>query len=234
MKKDFFQILFIMLFLITYKQELVHCQPDCPPNTLPQDWSNGHIDVVYRHFGKIGSVDYLSRTNGLGMIEISVDWTTLTNKMNGLSDKAIQEIVEYEILSSFAPCPGHDGFEGQTINTQIAIVYKTKCFVNTKCALKLDAIQEVECCDDPEINPKIYEYEDNRYIEYSKQIECGFKCCQRIYTVTCYWDHIYYRWFTSLSPTFTKETYPGSNCSGGSTFIDCLTGQPIPCQGNCD
>jgi hypothetical protein len=234
MKKDLLLILFIVLCIITFKHELVHCQPDCPPNTSLQEWTNGHIDVVYRHFGDIGSVDYLSRTNGSGMIEISIDWTTLTNKMIGLSDKAIQEIVEYEILSSFALCPGYDGFEGQTINTQIAIVYKTKCFVNTRCALKLDRELQIECCDDPETNPDFFVHEGTHYIERKFPIECGFKCCQRIYTVTCYWDHIYYRWFTSLSPTFTKETYPGADCSGGSTFIDCLTGQPIPCQGNCD
>src|SRR5690606_247434 len=123
---------------------------------LHNEWSGDHIDVIYHYFGNIGSVDYLSRTNGSGIIEISIDWTTLTNKMVGLSDKAIQEIVEYEILSSFAPCPGYPGYYGQTIDAQIAIVYKTKCYVNTKCAFKLDVNQEIECCDDPEINPDIY------------------------------------------------------------------------------
>lgn len=225
------RILILLIAFVTFSIS-ANSQPDCPPNTDPSEWDSHHIDASIPYFGNIGSVDYVSREVGEGDIEVVIDWTTLSNKIVGISDKGIMELVENAIILAFANCSQYP--PGWSSERQVSIVYKSICYATVRCYLIVDLEREVECCDDPSVDPEIYEENGIKYRQVTKNVECGYKCCRRVYTLNCTWDDVYHRWNSWVSPTFTKETYPGSSCNGTSSFIDCKTNEPIPCEGGCD
>jgi hypothetical protein len=195
--------------------------PDCPPNTEPNDWTLHEYHLLEMGPNNFwGTVDYQSRTTSGGKTEIVVDWSTFQNWRDYLKDETVKEIIQTDIVfANTDPCP----FTG---SQEVSVVYKTECTIDKKCVLRLDASSTTVCCDDPNFNPDIYERNNVWYYNAYQKQSCGYKCCEKIFTVKCDADRKYI-------DDITTNTYPGSTCNGGSVE-DCLGDGPIPCEGNCE
>jgi hypothetical protein len=219
----------LIAFLLSFITANAQVSVDCPTGTNPGDWTPEDIEAEYynahSHIYKIGSVDYQKRTHS-GHEEIVIDWNSLVVE-NNLSESTAKDVLENEIILKEIP-----NYEYEWQGT-IYVVFKTDCYIRVKCVLNLEKNREIECCDDGVTPLDWYEWQGHSCYDVYKTIYCGYKCCRRAYSVELNWDNIKEEYVGSITGV-TTETYPGSNCSGSSPYIDCQTQEPIPCEGNCE
>lgn len=223
--KGIILLLSIISIIFAFKSNTQAQMPDCPPGV---DWGAPKSAILeLEPFQFSGSVQYYERQIG-SKIEITADWGTLWNNRKPISDETMKEL-----LTIFLAQRNYDDpcqYPGQL--TTVSIIDKTECYIPTKCRVKLDMSMESRCCDDPSINAAIYEYEGQSYLNYYKNQPCGFKCCEKIITLFC--QQVGTHSSIKVVQNITNQDYPGSECSGISPYLDCLTNEPIPCEGNCD
>ena len=122
----------------------------------------------------------------------------------------------------------------QWYSCTINVYYKTECNVRASVYLNLETEYTVECCDPGKsIDNDIISFVENgtnyKILQFSYGKPCGEKCCKRVYS--CSRQTTGYSWYTVVSdPTFVSVT----NCNNSSNYIDCYTGEPIPCEGDCE
>lgn len=199
---------------------------DCPPDFDIQEWStpanpNGAVlePWPYRFWG---SVKYYYQDDG-SKRSIIVDWSTLSNPSD-FSDNTVKELL------TFIMCR-EEGFLNSDGVKEIAFNYKSDCKVDLSCKLKVDENQDVVCCDAGfEGDPGIYEINGIKYFEVTHPLNCGFKCCEKIYSYTCMYNDITHEYDVIFNGT-TNNTI--SDCDNSQTYYDCKTGLPKPCNASC-
>lgn len=125
---------------------------DCPPNTTARDWGDPISAIVEPlPFDFWATVDYYERIVG-GKLEMLVDWSTFNNRRQPISDETMKEVTLLWLTQrNFDPtwrCPFYEP-------KSVSFIEQTECKTTTKCVLHLDRTQQVDCCDDPNINPEI-------------------------------------------------------------------------------
>lgn len=218
-------LLSIISIIFTFKSNTQAQMPDCLPGVnwgLPK---NAYMEL--EPFKYSGSVQYYERIVG-GKVEITADWSTLWNNKKPISDETMKELFTIFLAQRYSDDPCQYPVQ----LTTVSIIDKTECYIPTKCRVKLDMGLESQCCDDPSINPPIYEFNGQWYLNYYKNQPCGFKCCEKIITLFC--QSVGTNLSIKVVQNITNQDYPGSECSGTSPYIDCLTNEPIHCEGNCD
>jgi len=221
-------IFFLLLFgtIFSFAEE-------CPPSIFDASWS----ETQYGYFEPLpmevwGTVEFKTRDFG-GRVEIKVNWATLNNYAEfgiyGITNDELKQIMYKAIIVQIA------GRHCENLHGQRQYVFfeETECRVNRYCYLHLKTNEEIFCYDDgwPGPNPTYYTYHSENYYKIGKSIVCGIQCCEFIYTVEC-----------AIIPGgtnypkiigFSKNPLPSSLCTE-SGFIDCLTGEPEPCQSTCN
>jgi hypothetical protein len=227
-----FEIMILMLSVISIifasKSTTQAQMPDCPSNVI---WDNsGTATLEFEPFQFSGSVQFYERTIG-SKVEIAAEWGTLWNNRRPISDETIKELLTIYLAQRNHDISWRCQYPGQI--TTVSIIDKTECNIRTKCRMKLDMELQSLCCDDPSINPEIYELNGQWFFDIYKNQSCGFKCCEKIITLVCEAATSYVDYY-KIVQSIIKQDYPGSECSGTSSYLDCITNQPILCEGNCD
>jgi hypothetical protein len=213
-------IIFGMLFFSYYQLD---CQESCFPDNIPI-WNDGYHDFSLDIFE--GS--YRVRVKE-GTSDLEFDWSTFENDSE-LSDGAMKALLEATWVLTLAPRTQHP------FNFIMNVHNKVDCFATLRYVVKLDENQTVLCCDEgASIAEDIYLYHDGYENHWcynvSKSVKCGHKCCRRGYAIE-------YVWYDNLTPpqympkiasVISEEM---SSCGTSTEYLDCLTGEPLPCEGN--
>lgn len=223
MKKIVLNLIILLFFVninLSYSSE---CDESGTYNSDTMEWSS-------RGFMGEATVDYKTKSINSPTIELRIDWATF-NKTNNLllEDEILKELLLKRILETMPSSPF-----GFTIN----YYYKKPCIARLKSIVLLDQSASLDCC--PEginvpndlIQQKIVNGSQRRVIYNYKDVPCGEKCCKKVYTHTSEYDDFSNRWVSYLSGPIT---YTVDNCDPNSSYLDCETNQPIPCNSpNCD
>jgi hypothetical protein len=221
-------VMFFIVFVLFSEQCL---SVDCPPTG--GTWQTGFTSYDFGQYGPGGEVSYSYRVNSPFDIDVDIDWDTYVNNSDFVPDEALKRILEIEAIKAAALSAGAGWEHTKTIN-----IYSTKkCYATLKLVLEYYHDFSAHCCDsEMDMAEKYYEYFDGtqwRYLsnEYSS-VECGVKCCKKVYPVIISWDNIREVWRANpQDPT----SYSVTNCGGDTDYIDCITGNPIPCNDpSCD
>ncbi len=215
-------IIFICLISMFFSINLL---AQCPSGGGP--WSSGTFtkDIGW---GESASVDYEHRGSG-GSYDLKIDWSTLSNNSQFIRDAAWKKILEQELVTSLLPVVQEPST--RTVN----LYYETECKATLVAKVEVDKSYET-CCPEG-ISESFGEYIENIngvdhfFVNVTKSITCGMKCCKRVYTVKSAYDIIEEIWYNYIDGV---ETFAVNSCDPTSEYLDC-DGNPIPCiDGSCD
>ncbi|MFP4543688.1 MAG: hypothetical protein ACOC3T_00535 [Bacteroidota bacterium] len=207
-------LLLLLATTLTYTQ-------DCPPDVVFPENSFSEFTDAEVGWGH-GYIDYNETGDNF---EVKIDWGSVNNYGKyGLTD---EEFKDFFILGVFNTL-----FDGQSFQGSRTVTFyeESTCYLTQRCWLHVDRETQVLCQDDcwQGQDPNLYEDNDEWYYPVSQIVECGTQCCAFVYTVECTaWEHGWYYNVTNI----TKS--PVTICDPGSE-TDCLTGNPLPCESNCD
>ena len=173
-------------------------------------------------------IDY--RSIGGNTYEIRINWSTLTNISEFLSDSTMMKILEVKAVKS--SIPQIDKYTGK-----VRVYYEKECKAKIRSIIRVDQSAEVCCPEGMNVLEKIYTRMINgqtySFVDVSQYLSCGTKCCYREYNVTCNYDDVYNFFVYDVS---VPTTYSVNSCSTMSSYVDCLDPNlPIPCvDGDCE
>jgi hypothetical protein len=221
----FQKTIFLVIFLIS--NIYLYSQIDCP--TGQGTWTSSSTSVSMGVYGDGGSVNFQKRSNG-NNYEINIDWNSFQNDSDFMPDNALKKMLESEVVESVVgPYPA--GY-----SCYVYVYFKRTCTAEVSMVLELDETGRLECCDEgapiPNYYQKMIEGNYHYFYKISKKVPCGEKCCRRVYFCQRVYDVIKERTITTVSNPTTESV---TSCSGDSEFVDCETGEFIPCEdGSCD
>jgi len=224
-------LIYIICICLVFNNSTIFCQ-GCPQGSENWQTSSYYCDILY--YNASATVNYSYNNTGSGGTNFKIDWSSL-NVQNASTTKtsAWKKMIEQNLVESLvvANCPHIDGYQWI-----VNIYYERKCSTTTKFVYDLDVTTQVICCSNPAISQSIYDtFKDgvlHKVYNIYKDVECGTKCCRRQYTCTIHHDNVYDFWGASIDQILT---YSETNCSGNSSNIDCVTGNPTPCNdGSCN
>lgn len=215
---------------------LAQSDPDCPGGSSVA-WNPSEVSYS-NYYGLGGSVQYKAREVN-GQIQAVMDWSTLNNQSDHLSDDALKRLLEESAvlyaLKSGSPEAPHFEF-----SKDIKVYYKRPCLMMTCITMKLSEDASLDCCDpggtnDGEIQTKIENGQTVRYSKRCKPVIWGYKCCARNYHCYSTFDQFIGTqgdWVWAADAPTTLSIAP---CSSILTSEDCQTGVISPCfDGTCD
>lgn len=218
----------VIIFAILMGANNIFSQIDCPGGS---DWSSSSVTYNFGDYGPGGQANYQSKSSG-GVFQIKVDWTSYQNNSDFMSDNALKKVLETEAVRNVVPQYPWD------YECDVYVYFVRECKVKVKLVLDLVMGAEVPCSD-PGVTfcqswySRLVNGTQHSFYNIYQYINCGYKCCARIYHCTRYYDVILQQWRTSVgSPTTVSVT----TCSGPSNFRDCLPPNAyLPCEdGTCD
>jgi len=221
-------VLFLIVFVLFTEQSF---PLDCPP--MGGNWQTGSSSYDFGQYGPGGEVSFSYRINSFFDLDLDINWSSYVNNSDYVPDGALRRILEIEAIKAAALSAGTLTPHEKTVNT-----YSTKkCYATLKLVLEYYSDFSAHCCDaGMSLSDKYYEYFDGQQWRFlyneSSSVECGIKCCKKVYPVSIYWDNIREVWKANPGePT----SYSVTNCGGDTEYIDCITGNPIPCNNpSCD
>ncbi len=221
------KILAVFLVSFLFTQFSSNAQIDCPSNTF--GWTSDNESYHFGRYGGGGSVDYEYKQIASDDYQVKIDWSSLVNDDDVVSDDVLKKILEREIVKWM----DHSQQEG---TFQVSVYYITECTATVKLVLELERETELHCCNEG-MPVDYYEYIDDQndfHILYDikKQITCGYKCCKRVYDCSRVYDDFYDIWRSEINGVSTVSV---TNCGGLTDYEDCKTGGNIPCEeGSCE
>lgn len=214
-------ILIIFCFIMLFNTNILKSQNACDDNT---GYATGSASWSVAEIPGEASVDYKYKSNSATNKDIKIDWSTFVKTSNPLlEDEMLKELLIQEILRSVAGPPG--------VTTTVNFYYKKECSARLKSIVLLSANANLDCCPNgvtvPEgvIQEKIVGLNNRRVIYNYKSVPCGEKCCKKVYNVYKDYDRGKIIYSISGPSTFSVE-----NCDTNSSYTDCETNQPIPCE----
>ncbi len=229
MKKIFLNI--VMLLSMFSINNFLYAQSECPPDN-GNPWSDGTGSYHISNYGYMGTVAYKYRDNGSGDKEVVIDWTTLNNTSQFISDEILKIMLEQDIVKSFME-------HTNLALTNVAVYHSKECKVDQSIVYNLTVSQEFDCCDvgGGQATNDWFKWLSegntvtNRLYKETKQVTCGHKCCKRSYYIRSYYDNVYFRWSAEIESVLVTTI---SDCDCTTTYYDCSTGNVVPCTGDCD
>ncbi len=220
------RLIFLILIILNVSAVIIFSQSFCPEDYT--NWDKGYSDYDLGQYGSMTSSEFFYRSNGNFSYDIVMDWSTFVNENDFISNSALRKIFEMEAIYNVVP-----DIQGP-YNCTVNVYYETDCSVTSNVYINLDRDFTIACCDDGiNVTDDIIDFLENgvhyKVIKWSRSQYCGKKCCKRVYSCQRYFDGA--TWRTKVnSPTFVSVT----NCDGSSNYIDCKSGEPIPCTGDCN
>lgn len=199
-------------------------QSDCPPDRLVNVFEKQSIEKRKDFFSLTLNISaaFQERSSGSNSWEILLDNSSVTIGNKFVSSYTSNKLAMMEIAKSKAV---------KDVETDVTFAYSTDCKVNLRTALRVDKEQSIYCCENPKIDPKIYEYKGLLLSDYWTTKVCGTKCCQITYKV------IINETVEGNIPTVVSvsepDSYHGSVCNETTQYFDCLTGEPRQCESDC-
>lgn len=198
-----------------------------------------YTDIFYTHEykpGDVGKADINYKRKIFGTsVNIIIDWSTLNIQNNILlTEKIVKFNVENAIIKHnaalfFASNPSLSSVD-------INVFFSKNCKSGIRIIFELERNAELACCNFLDFDENLIEdfntgSEIKKTFKQYKSMPCGTKCCLKSYTVNKVWNPIYSRFdYNWGSPTIS--TY--SECTSNPIYLDCITGQPRPCTGDCN
>lgn len=221
--------LFIMTVLIILcLQYKVSQAIDCPSGL---DWTSSSVGYSFGDYGPGGEINYERRFSG-GNYEIKIDWISYQNNSDFMPDDAMKRILEIEAVRAVVPN------YNIPYDCDVYVYFERECKVKVKLVLELERGAEVTCSDDgvnfcQDWYEMLINGKQHSFFNIYKYINCGYKCCARIYHCSRNYDVIRQLWVTSVNLTSTVSI---STCSGPTNYRDCLSPNDfLPCEdGSCD
>jgi len=211
----------ILFSLIVINQSVLSVTPyddNTGFTTQTANWQAPYIDGG-------GSVQYSYKDVGTDM-SLKIDWSTYSKTNLLLSNKVIKDQLVKKIMQDVA------NLQGASSNpSYVKLYFTSKCVARLKTVYLLEQSPSLDCCPEgfnvPEnlIETLTFEGNTRRVIKKYAWVDCGEKCCVLSYKFN--WDY-FDNW------VFESSSYSAaSNCDPLSSYTDCLTNQPIPCNGGC-
>lgn len=243
--KPFHVYLTFIICVMTFSQHGMAQFTNCPPDD-PNNPYSGVQNTLYQAasdpYGFSLDINYKKRTVGT-RTEVSVDWGSLnaTGNADALSDEAKRELIIYKLVKAAAPSnlPICSEIAGNcSSSAEVAIGFTSKCFKTTTCTYLIKTQSSSPCCNADYGDVPVFLRDGKEYLVRRRTIECGTKCCQKVFQVCL--DYDFYQPSNSKvvicgNPSGVDITYPGGDCPpvNPSDDLDCETGQPRPCTGGC-
>ncbi len=153
---------------------------------------------------------------------IVIDWTNIHNGSD-LKESTIKELLNFLICRD-------KGFLNSDGVKEVAFYNQVECKIDLSCKYKVVSMEEGVHCDDPTIDPGIFNYNNEYYVEYVKPKTCGYKCCEKVYSYTCIYNDLsgeYDVTFNGITNNIITD------CENSQTYYDCKTGLPKSCHADC-
>lgn len=226
----FFKMLLFAQFFI-FSSNIIYSQ-DCPPIT--PNWTSNVNEEIKPEFvsatSKLGYIDYYTKVNSDGSIDVKIDWSTLRNEMDGyfginLTDDELKGFVYLEIIHRYLALVCLDG-----THQFLFTFYETSfCNITHKCYFHSENVTTTGCVDTEFLGGVPNPYQDpvtDDYFWYDTWVEtCGTKCCKHIYSITGINGSVFF------IDNIAYSEY--SNCNSTVTTYDCKTNVIENCIGNC-
>ncbi len=238
-----YRIYFILFFALLYalfgnvillSQQPYSCLPGWNPQNNTEWFQSFKFPIDIKNIGVIGSVDFYWRdVNHPSQWEFFIDWSTLSNKNEALSEKALKEIIELYIITSFhQACPSLPVID--TWTRTYSFYYTSKCTYVKTSILKMNHDNTGVCCDDENDDPSLVSHQGSWFQLYQTKESCGTKCCRKDYTISCIERNGVM--VTEVDPVVTTTSI--SECNG--TVVPKCTDSSLPpipdpvCTSGCD
>jgi hypothetical protein len=221
----------ILSLILSYNS--VYAQIECPTYE-GYSWSNS-TQFMYGmgRYGFQGGVNVQYGTGSSNEFSIKIDWPSLVNTSDFMSDEVLKNLLWEEAAKSVV-----DGYQAPW-EGDITVYYVTECKVEQKVAIDIEIENEFMDCDEGGGTQTLnwYTWLDaqtgitHRLYNETKLVTCGYKCCARIYHVEVEYNSVDEEWQAIINDPPTIITV--SDCDPIKVFYDCVTGDPVPCTGGC-
>ncbi len=218
-------ICFLVIFLFSIP---TIWSQNCPNGS--GTWNSANAVYGYDIYGNYGDVNIYYRSSGLDY-EVKIDWNSLNNELNLLSDSTMMKILEIEAVKKAVPL-----VTGYTC--KVRVYFEKSCQAKIRSIIKVDQSSEVCCADGMNSSNYVYSRVINgvlhNFVDVYQYLNCGTKCCYREYDVGVGKHLNTGKLVVGVSPY--PITYTVNSCSPISAYTDCLDPNiPIPCiSGECD
>jgi hypothetical protein len=196
---------------------------DCPSGI--SSWTTVDSDYGPDQYGNSGTVSYDYNVSG-SKISIKMDWDTMYNNSDFIPNSAMKKILEHHAVKSRIPQIQ------DTLTGTISVFFETECTSLVRTILEVKETADSCCADGMDLDDEISEWNNSgtivRYINVRRPISCGTGCCERRYNISRVYDS-FSSAYISVVGNYTTFTY----CEE-SNETNCLTGEPEPCEGDCD
>ena len=222
-------ILTLALFLLIvnlYSQNI-----ECPPSN-GEIWTSSDVVIGLGHFGdNLANVNFEYYWEDDFTASIKIDWTTFVNSSDFITDDIAKKILEQNAVNSLVNVQGDwSGY--------ITVYYETECKSVQKVAVDIETESEFLCCDEGggQATEDWHVWLDNdgvthKLLYHEKLVSCGYKCCARRYLVETEYNSVDEKWQSYIVEEAVTLSITDCDCT--ETFYDCVTGDPVPCTGDC-
>lgn len=213
---------------------------ECPPYRSDCPWGGTELVTFSNPMQNILLSVNVKKRICDGRIEISPDWSTIFKDGNGqyLTDKAIEELLLFQILESLSEDPAVPTCSGSSnpclVSIEVAITSKSKCLRTSTCVYEVKTNSTEVCCNQDYGDRPTFLQDGKEFIKFTRTKECGSKCCQLVFKICRYYDFLHRVWHTNKCSIPSEGiSYPSSVCSGSDGEPDCQTGAAQPCGSDC-
>jgi hypothetical protein len=131
----------------------------------------------------------VTHTQGSGNYNFAVFAGDLINNLthdpgteDGFSDNTVKELLIFRYIDWI-----YSNFQGNFTGS-VTVFSSVPCYYCDMCYLEVDP-SFTPCCDDPNNSTNTVNYNNKDWIPICWLVQCGVKCCMKVYTVTKDDDH---------------------------------------------
>ena len=150
-------VIFVVVAIVPL--DILFAQTDCPPDRNDDVFKTKEINTGLNFYSMslVVQANYSEHKTGDYSWDIVLDNSTATLNNQFVSSYTANKLAMMEIaLSKAVP----------DVETDVTFAYPTECKVNLRTALRVDKEQRIYCCENPNIDPGIYEYNGQLLSDY--------------------------------------------------------------------
>lgn len=212
---------FLIAVMFCLQVSISYSQTSCPDDYNENSWTAAMCIVEPWPGVSWGYVGYHFKDEG-SKRRIVIDWTNIHNGSD-LKESTIKELLNFLMCRD-------EGFLNSDGVKEVAFYNQVECKVDLSCKYKVVSIGEGVHCDDPLIDPGIFNYNNEYYTEYVRPKTCGYKCCEKVYSYTCIYNDLSGEYDVTFNGITNNVI---TDCDNSQTYYDCKTGLPKSCHADC-